>query len=295
MGVMSVLKRIYRSIPVVHEIVQIRDSVLELRSEVAQQRATEAIRFFDFELQSHPRYSDPRRLLKYAFQVCSQNGEDGIIQEILRRIGTKDRFFVEVGVGDGNENNTAFLLSQGWHGAWIDAGDSFLATIARRKDLQGGCIRAVSAFVSRENIGGLFDSLGIPREFDLLSLDIDQNTYYAWEGLKAYRPRVVVVEYNSSIPAGIDWKVRYEPNRVAEGTQNFGASLKAFEGLGRQLGYALVGCDFLGVNAFFVRDDLVSTGFAEPFTAENHYEPPRYALLHRRGHPTAILDRASLP
>ena len=137
----------------------------------------------------------------------------------------------------------------------------------------------------------MFAGLGVPEEFDLLSLDIDQNTYYAWEGLTKYRPRAVVVEYNALLPPDIDWKVHYESNRVWNGTSNFGASLKAFELLGRQLGYELVGCDFIGVNAFFVRSDLVGDSFAAPFTSENHYEPPRYALSHRRGHRTAILDR----
>jgi hypothetical protein len=102
---------------------------------------------------------------------------------------------------------------------------------------------------------------------------------------------VVVVEYNAVIPPGLDWKVRYAPDRVWDGSHNFGASLKAFELLGTQLGYSLVGCDFIGVNAFFVRSDLVADKFAAPFTAENHYEPPRYVFLHRRAHPVSILDR----
>ena len=95
-----------------------------------------------------------------------------------------------------------------------------------------------------------------------------------------------------AVPADVDWKVRYDSRRMWDGSQNFGASLKALEKLGRVRGYSLVGCDFVGVNAFFVRDDLVAGRFAEPYTAENHYEPCRYATLHRRGHRNGILDRA---
>ena len=100
------------------------------------------------------------------------------------------------------------------------------------------------------------------------------------------------MEYNASIPADVDWTVNYAPDRTWDGTHNFGASLKAFELLGRKLGYSLVGCEWVGANAFFVRDDLVADHFARPFTAANHYEPPRYSLVHRHGHPPAILDRA---
>jgi len=112
-----------------------------------------------------------------------------------------------------------------------------------------------------------------------------------WEGLREFRPRVVVLEYNSAIPPDVDWKVRYDSKRTWNGTQNFGASLKAFEILGRQFGYSLVGCELIGANAFFVRDDLVAGKFAEPFTSENHYEPPRYPMWHRRCFPSSILDR----
>jgi len=303
--VMNFVKKCYRRLPVVRELLQIRDAAMLTRecallvNDCAQQisrqlsmyRTAEAIRLLDLELEHHPRYSDPRRLQRYAFQVCSQNGEDGIIREIFRRLGTTDRVFAEVGIGDGTENNTAFLLSQGWTGYWFDGSDSFLKTMEGRSDLNSGCLKSKVSFVTRENIAVLFAELGVPKEFDLLSLDIDQNTYYAWEGLEDYRPRVVVVEYNASLPADACWKVHYDPDRVWHGSHNFGASLKCFETLGRRFGYSLVGCELVGSNAFFVRDDLVGDKFASPFTSENHWEPPRYALLHRRGHAAAILDR----
>lgn len=254
-------------------------------------REMEAIRCYDLELEQHPRYREPHRLHRYAYQVNSQNGEDGIIHEIFRRIDTSNRVFAEVGVGDGTESNTAFLLSQGWKGFWFDASDAFLRTINARRDLQNGCLMPCVSVVDKENIATLFEQVGVPKHFDLLSLDIDQNTFYIWEALRGFAPRVVVVEYNAAIPPDVDWKVQYAATRTWDGTQNFGASLKAFEKLGSHLGYSLVGCDFNGVNAFFVRSDLAPNKFADPFTAENHYEPPRYQFIHRRGHTRTILDR----
>jgi len=255
-------------------------------------KASQMIQLHDFDLRAHQRYAEPKRLLRYQAQVSSQNGEDGVIHEIFRRIGTTTRIFAEVGIGDGYENNTAFLLAQGWTGFWIDADGTFLKALEKREDLSGDCLRHLVALTSRENICQLFGQLGVPVEFDLMSLDIDQNTYYLWEALRSFRPRVVVIEYNAAIPPDIEWKVRYDANRVWDGSQNFGASLKSFEMLGRELGYSLVGCDFGGTNAFFVRDDLLADKFAGPFTAENHYEPARYPMCHRRCHRPAILDRS---
>ena len=139
---------------------------------------------------------------------------------------------------DGCENNTAFLLSQGWTGFWVDGCNNFLRALENREDLQKDCLKYLVSIVSRENIAG-YSSNSVRHEFSMLSLDIDQNTYYAWKGLRSVRPRVVVAEYNGAIPPDIDWKVRYRSNRIWNGTQNFGASLKAFEILGRQFGYSL--------------------------------------------------------
>lgn len=51
-----------------------------------------------------------KSLERYGYKVYSQNDEDGIIQEIFRRIGTYDKRFVEFGVQDGLESNSHFLL-----------------------------------------------------------------------------------------------------------------------------------------------------------------------------------------
>ncbi|MGH7031533.1 MAG: hypothetical protein ACREEZ_14035 [Stellaceae bacterium] len=65
-----------------------------------------------------------------------------------------------------------------------------------------------------------------------------------------------------------------------------GASLEALTRVARRRGYVLVGCSFVGVIAFFVREDLATGKFHAPFTAENHYHPIRYFLweLYHTGH-----------
>jgi hypothetical protein len=108
--------------------------------------------------------------------------------------------------------------------------------------------------------------------------------------MTALRPRAMVVEYNAGFPPPIDWKAEYHATRVWNGTAYFGASLKAYEDLGRRRGYSLVGCDLCGVNAFFVRADLCGDRFAAPYDAETHYEPLRFFLIGRHGHPACFSD-----
>jgi hypothetical protein len=135
----------------------------------------------------------------------------------------------------------------------------------------------MQAFITAENIEELFAKGKVPEEFDLLSIDIDRNDIYVWEKIVHYKPRVAIVEYTSLYPPTMSWKIPYDPKGMwAGGTTHTGASLKALEEMGAQKGYCLVGCNLNGVNAFFVRKDLVGDKFAAPYTAENHYEPSRF-------------------
>lgn len=221
-----------------------------------------------------PRYRNPKRLNRYEYQVYSQNGEDGIINEIFRRIGTTDKFFVEIAVGDGTENNSAFLLLKSWMGCWIEGDKKNVNNIIKkfkflidRKDLS-----VKHAFVKAENIEDLLEELNVSQEIDLLSVDIDGNDYWVWKAIHNYQPRVVVIEYNALFPPDVEYIIEYNPNFIWDGSCYFGASLKSLAILGAKKKYKLVGCNFLGVNAFFVREDLTGDEFLEPFTAKNHYE-----------------------
>jgi hypothetical protein len=244
-----------------------------------------AAMFYEQAFQS-PRFQQEKRLLRHGFKVYSQHDEDGVLEEIFNRIGTTDRFFVEFGVGDGIENCTVYLLLKGWGGAWIDGSAACYEAILQNLDflIRPGRLRTLYSFITAENIESLFSQLSVPAEFDLLSIDIDHNDYWVWKAIQNYRPRVVAIEYNASFKATANCTVTYSPTHLWNRTNYFGVSLKAIELLGRDKGYTLVGCNYTGVTAFLVRDDLVGDHFAAPFTSENHYEPPRYFVRMPNGH-----------
>ena len=126
----------------------------------------------------------------------------------------------------------------------------------------------------------------MPKEFDLLSIDVDYSTYWVWKAIKGYSPRIVVVEYNASIPPTKSLAVKPNSKAMWDGTNYFGASLLAMEKLGKEKGYSLIGCDSKGINAFFVRDDL--KGKFKVKNAKEAYKPPRYGVFVKGrfiGHP----------
>ncbi len=265
LGVRSILRKLNA---LAHDIRMQRRSALDLHY-------SQTILFAD-------RYAEAGRLPRHGYRIYSQNFEDGIIAEIFDRIGCTNQYFVEFGIQDGRECNTRRLLESGWSGMWIEADPEYVQ-MARRQfsgELQTKRLVLLSSFVTAENIEELFRTAQVPPEPDLLSIDIDGNDYWIWEAISTFRPRVLMIEYN-----GI-WRNEfavqaYDPKFAWDGfSSNYGASLDALEALGDDKGYALVGCDVGGVNAFFVRRELVGDKFAAPFTAANHYEPPRHLLGH---------------
>ena len=279
-------------IPVVREWLAMRESLAHIESAMTAQVSLLQHQFIAWQLQSNPRYQDPKRLTRSEHQVYSQNGEDGVIAEIFRRIGTTSREFIEIGVGDGMENNTTHLLLQGWTGSWIEANPGAVGRIRRTfaEPLARAQLQLKEVFVTAENITGVLKQINVGADPDLLSIDVDRNTWFVWEALAAVKARLVVVEYNALYPPAEHWKVQYDSQTTWNATAHFGASLKAYEELGRKLGYALVGCELFGANAFFIRSELLGDHFCAPFTAENHYEPPRYWLGRRDGHPRCVKD-----
>lgn len=233
------------------------------------------------------RYRDPRHLVHSEAQVFSQGGEDGILREIFRRIGTASRRFAEFGVGNGWENNTVLLLQDGWTGVWLEADGERCRRIRRdfATALDEDRLTLRRSLLDAANVEAELEAAGADGDLDLLSIDVDGNDYWLWQALGGWRPRVVAIEYNAIYPADMRWVMPYDPGHRWRGDTWFGASLKSLEELGRELGYSLVGCTLAGTNAFFVRRDLASEDlFLGPFTAETHHEAPRYFLLGRQGH-----------
>jgi hypothetical protein len=256
-------------------------------------RVLERSRFINDTVSSMKRSIKSRRLrslrdfASWEHSFFSQNGEDGILRELFLRIGTSNRFFVEFGVGDGSECNTAlFALEYGWSGLLIEGDTALFSKLAQRY-ADGGKVRVFNDFISRENILELFYRGQVPEEFDLLSIDVDGNDYWIWEEVATrYQPRIVVIEYNASIPPPKRWVMAYNAAHRWDCTTYFGASLESLSRLAQRLGYALVGTDSRGVNAFFVRRDLLQFVMLPEMTARDAYHRPRYGLLgirHRQG------------
>ena len=224
-------------------------------------------------------------LLKLGESFFSQVDEDGLTSEILRRIesagGDSARTFVELGVGDGTENNTLLLAARGWRGFWFGGQDL--------------AYQPAGSFHNRLEFNKLWitsESLGsdiLPKilpigELDVLSLDLDGNDWYFCKQIleSGMRPKLWIQEYNSAFPPDVDWCMPYDAGHAWDLTSFFGASLRAFVELFEIHGYRLVACNLTGANAFFIRNDFAAAFEDVPHSIFDLYMPSRPWLYRAR-------------
>jgi len=231
-----------------------------------------------------------QKLANKEFKIFSQNGEDGILLYIFSKIGTTNKKCIEFGIDDGKECNTANLITNfGWKALLIE-GDKKNVLAARsyykKKNITNKPL-IVHSFVTKDNINSLILKNGFEKEIDLLSIDIDGNDYWVWEAITAASPRVVVIEYNSFFGPDRSITVTYdhlfERFKKHRSGKYYGASLRALQKLGLEKNYDLIGCDSCGVNAFFVRKDLVQKKFKKHSTGK--------LFQHKQGHNKNSIDK----
>ena len=174
-------------------------------------------------------------LLTYSRNVTSQNGEDGIIEEINRRLRIEVGHFVEFGAWDGRHlSNTYSLLAKGWSGVYIEGDEAKFRELLRTRDAFPGRIEAICAYVdlTENTIDELLSRTRTLKEFEVLSIDVDGYDWHIWHSLTNYRPKVVIIEGNSLVLPGT-WQVHEEG--VCQGS-----SFTALVALAKNKGYRLV-------------------------------------------------------
>lgn len=210
------------------------------------------------------------------FCIYSQWGEDGIISYLIESIPIKNKFFVEFGVENYEESNTRFLLIYyNWNGLIIDSNVSYIKQIKSSEIYWRYDLKAINAFITRDNINEILKK-NIPYEdIGLLSIDIDGMDYWIWEKIDVIKPRIVVCEYNALFgykkAVVVPYREDFDRFKAHYSGLYFGASLKALVNLAKKKGYIFVGCNKNGVNAFFVRSDV--KGSLKEVSLEEGYKP----------------------
>ncbi|MES2107451.1 MAG: hypothetical protein V4577_01805 [Bacteroidota bacterium] len=195
--------------------------------------------------------------------ITSQFGEDGVIQEIFNRIGTTNKFCIEFGAWDAQHFSNTWNLwyNDGWKALLIEGDEKRFRDLIQNTHAHAN-VTPLNLFVTpsgETSLDGIVTRLSLPKTPDLLSIDIDGDDYYILEGLTSLAPRVIIIEYNPTIPPDIEL--------VQQPGEYFGASARAILSLAHRKGYRLV--HLTDTNIFLATaKDFEKLGIPEPHLAE---------------------------
>jgi hypothetical protein len=210
----------------------------------------------------------------------SNFGEEALLRDLLGKVPARHRFCVDIGAGDGEQSsNTRFLYREGWEGLSVEwDGGRFALMAYRYAEFQGA--RLLRARVTPDNVLALLDGAGTPREFGVLSLDIDSYDHFVLDRLlSAYRPAVVCAEINEKVPPPVRFTVTWSPDHAWAFDHFYGQSLSALSDLAVRRGYVLAGLEYN--NAFLVPREAGLPGLAAEEAYRRGYldRPDRLARL----------------
>lgn len=200
----------------------------------------------------------------YEFKIFSQFGDDGIIQYLIKHLAISNETFIEFGVADYFESNTRFLMmNNNWAGFVMDGSKQAMTSLEGQRWYWRYLLTQKAIFIDKENINQLLASTGFS-DIGLLHIDLDGNDYHILSAIDFSRlnPSILIVEYNSvfgnSRPITIPYQQDFDRTKAHYSNLYFGASLPAINHAATLKGYAFVGCNRAGNNAYFVRKELLN-------------------------------------
>lgn len=194
-------------------------------------------------------------LIRFSRNVFSQNGEDGVVEEILRSLNLLENpgWCVEFGAWDGKFFSNTFRLVKdfSYSAVYVEADEEKFEDLLKTASQFPRIIPLQARIHHLPNHESSLDEIlsktPIPKEFAVLSIDIDSFDLEIWQSLQRYNPVIVIIEINSSVPPGIIW---WNSQKTPGNT--FSATLM----VGESKNYQLV-CHT--GNLIFVRSDAFET------------------------------------
>ena len=224
---------------------------------------------------ANPKGDKPVDLESAERVVFSQFGEDGVIEKIFQVIEPGPKFAVEFGAHNGinNSNMRNLVVNHGWSTFQIEGSPQRAAELAKNY-ADYPTTKTLEAWVWPGNIEILFEENGVPKDLDLLVIDIDSNDYYVWRAIHEFRPKVVVIEANLFFPPPQLMVIDFHPMNYWDHTYYISASMQSLVNLAKKKGYELLYQMKRGPNLFFVAKEHFDAFGIEDNSPEKIYRKP---------------------
>jgi len=203
-------------------------------------------------------YDKAKNINEIELKIYSQNGEDGIIDFLLHKLGILKPNFVEIGVGEYIESNTRFLYERYYpSGLIIDCIKNLEKNVFSNVSEWKGDLKVLEKFVTSENIH-LLISENCSFDIDLFSIDVDGTDYWLIKNLKPNLSKIFVAEYNAVFGDKFDISIpdikNFSREKYHHSSLCYGMSLKALIRIMKEKGFYFIGTNNFKNNAFFINN-----------------------------------------
>jgi len=184
------------------------------------------------------------------------HGESKKLLEICSELNISNGYYVDIGASDGWSSSSTypFAKNKNFSGLSVELDDK------KFKKMQFIYKNFSNAYLSKTkvtplNVLDVLKEFDVPKNFDILNLDIDSYDLFVIKSLlQSFQPKIVSMEINEKIPPPIYFTVNYDENHYWKGDHFFGCSLQAaYEEL-KKLDYKLYTVVYN--NAIFISNNL---------------------------------------
>jgi hypothetical protein len=186
----------------------------------------------------------------YKKNIFSQFGEDGIIEEIFKRLSdVSDKKCCEFGAWDGKflSNTCNLITNHNYEAILIEADkkkfDELNVNFPDKKIIK---INKFVNFSGKNSLDNILENNSFNKDFDFLSIDIDGCDYWIFESLSKFTPKIICIEFNPSIPNTVEF-IQKKDLKI-----NQGSSAKSIIDLGLKKNYFPIAST--DCNLFFVHN-----------------------------------------
>lgn len=196
-------------------------------------------------------------------KVFSQWGEDGILDFLFTKLDISKPKMVEFGVGIFDECNSRFTAEFRNASVYmVDLNKDLIPNVLNKEIYWKNQLFPVIDHITPNNaLNHLNTAKTLMDGVDVLSLDIDGNDYWVLKALDLEAVSIVICEYNPIYGAEVECTI--ERNDEFDRVQahyswlHYGMSLKAAISLMESKGFAFIGSNRAGNNAFFLKKELI--------------------------------------
>ena len=186
----------------------------------------------------------------YKKNIFSQYGEDGIIEEIFKRLGNvSDKRCCEFGAWNGKflSNTCNLITNHNYEAILIEADkkrfDELNINFPDKKIIK---INKFVNFFGENSLDNILENNSFNKDFDFLSIDIDGCDYWILESLSKFTPKIICIEFNPSISNKVEF-IQEKNMKI-----NQGSSAKSIIDLGLKKNYFPIAST--NCNLFFIHN-----------------------------------------